>query len=96
MVVHFVLENSLEYHDSSEDENSNAEEDQADGLSLETPPLPFSAVKTTVCLVSSCTALHQITFLLRRSFCRSCSAFFVPLGVTLGTRYVTADSSAPQ
>lgn len=38
MVVHFVLENSLEYHDSSEDENSNAEEDQADGLSLKYSP----------------------------------------------------------
>lgn len=34
MVVHFVLENSLEYNDSSEDEYSNAEEDQAAGSSL--------------------------------------------------------------
>lgn len=31
MVVHFVLENSLEYHDSSEDENY-ADEDQPNGL----------------------------------------------------------------
>lgn len=34
IAVHFVLENSLEYQDSSEDENSNAEEDQPDGWLL--------------------------------------------------------------
>lgn len=39
IAVHFVLENSLEYQDSSEDENSNAEEDQPDGwLSLKHAP----------------------------------------------------------
>lgn len=39
IAVHFVLENSLEYQDSSEDENSNAEEDQPDGwLSLKHVP----------------------------------------------------------
>lgn len=39
IAVHFVLENSLEYQDSSEDENSNAEDDQPDGwLSLKHVP----------------------------------------------------------
>lgn len=51
MVVHFVLENSLEYNDSSEDEYSNAEEDQAAGSSLKHLNVPHKQ-------------LRQITFVL--------------------------------